>query len=375
MSLQNNTVQQNEFIELTSDSNEFNKENKTPSTKCSLQKNEKIKEIKKVIGKKARKISKKMKSSAKAESRITSILKEINLSLLKTKERKKITILSSLSVYTIKHYGFQISQILHFKQHSDWKIKEPLLRHPISKFVRTKMVDWMIEVFYTLGHLPQTFFSSVGILDHYLTYSKKIHSEREILLIGITSMFIASKIEEVVQFSIEDVVQRIGHNQVSKNEVLETELEICKALDFNISLYTSGHILKNYLAQLKYFFRKEISASDHELFKKLSKKAMFYCILATYEYSLLKFKPSTIVAGALYCGALTIGTELKHTQDIRLAQWIICLSGKNIQNFLLMEETARKLILIEQQFNIRFQGLCNVFKFPLSRKMKAQLNY
>ena len=72
------------------------------------------------------------------------------------------------------------------------------------------MIDWMFEVLNIYNMKEQTFFLSVQIMDRYfalVSHSLELH---ELHIIGITSMFIASKYEEIDPFYMRTIVARIG---------------------------------------------------------------------------------------------------------------------------------------------------------------------
>jgi hypothetical protein len=59
------------------------------------------------------------------------------------------------------------------------------------------MVDWMIEVLSSYKMSEETFFKSVYIMDSYLRKCKDKLEAKDLHLIGIASMFIAGKYEEI----------------------------------------------------------------------------------------------------------------------------------------------------------------------------------
>jgi hypothetical protein len=89
-----------------------------------------------------------------------------------------------------------------------------LTRHKIDKDIRTKMVDWMIEVLSSFNCDHNTFFVSVNIMDSFLSKSPNIYQSKDIHLIGVTSMLIASKMEEVLPFKISTVVEKMTHGKI-----------------------------------------------------------------------------------------------------------------------------------------------------------------
>ena len=104
------------------------------------------------------------------------------------------------------------------------------------------MVDWMIEVLSSFSCNTNTFFIALDIMDKYLERSRVCQKTRKIHVIGVVSMMIASKIEEIIPFKVNTVVDKMTHGKISKKEVIQTEKEILQTLGFDLyqnkGLYT-----------------------------------------------------------------------------------------------------------------------------------------
>lgn len=69
-------------------------------------------------------------------------------------------------------------------------------KHQINSIIRTKMVNWMIDVLTQFGSDELTFFTAVNIMDKYLSFTEEtIINATQIYLIGVVSIF-ASVIKE-----------------------------------------------------------------------------------------------------------------------------------------------------------------------------------
>jgi hypothetical protein len=127
---------------------------------------------------------------------------------------------------TIKVYNHKINRILMsnyggeiFESMKDldnlMQIPSDFMKnHDIIPDIRTKMVDWMVEVLSVYKCSQETFFLSVFILDLYIYKSQRqrIIKTEEIHGLGLTCMFIASKFEDLNPIRMQKILINIGHN-------------------------------------------------------------------------------------------------------------------------------------------------------------------
>ena len=72
--------------------------------------------------------------------------------------------------------------------------------------MRTILIDWMMEVCMEFTLKRETFYYAVNFVDRYLSRVKNI-KKNNLQLIGVTSMYIASKMEEVLSPKVGDFVK------------------------------------------------------------------------------------------------------------------------------------------------------------------------
>ena len=96
---------------------------------------------------------------------------------------------------------------------------------------RTGVINWIISVCERFSLLPETFYLSLNIFDRYLEKNKL--NQNNLQLISCTSIFIASKYEEIYAPEIKDFIF-ISKHSISKQDILETEYEILKCLNFDL---------------------------------------------------------------------------------------------------------------------------------------------
>lgn len=69
------------------------------------------------------------------------------------------------------------------------------LQPEINAKMRSILVDWLIEVHHKFELMPETLYLTINLVDRFL--SVKVVPRRELQLVGISSMLLASKYEEI----------------------------------------------------------------------------------------------------------------------------------------------------------------------------------
>ena len=137
--------------------------------------------------------------------------------LLKKSEEQITQIIKNSQIITENLPFLAVSQNQNHNQEVKKNIKEEedlsfCLNHKISPEIRTKMVDWMIEVISVYKSETETLFLSVAIMDLFINRWPNTIRSDEIHIIGMTSMFIASKFEDLLPIRMSSLVSKIGHN-------------------------------------------------------------------------------------------------------------------------------------------------------------------
>lgn len=150
--------------------------------------------------------------------------------------------------------------------------------------MRSILVDWLIEVHFKFRLQSPTLWLCINILDRFL--SLKLIVRNRLQLLGVSSLLIACKFEEIFPPEIQDCVY-ITDRAYSKEEILTMEQLILQTLDYQLCIPTGFHFLTRYL--------NLINAS--EILRSLT---FYYAERNLQEPSALIFKPSLFAAGALY---------------------------------------------------------------------------
>ena len=79
------------------------------------------------------------------------------------------------------------------------------------------MVDWMVEVTYSFKCAERTYFLAVEIFDQFLHKKgeSKCLKNSDVHLLGIMSMYLASKYEDVIPINSYIAQSKISHNSIS----------------------------------------------------------------------------------------------------------------------------------------------------------------
>ena len=196
---------------------------------------------------------------------------------------------NALTRSIVKQYAKCMEKI-NLKKEKVLKYRKSLSRHNISEDLRSKMVNWMIEVLNTFECSNYAFFKAVRIMDAYLKNSRSPLIKDDIHIVGVVSMFIASKIEDLWPLTMETVIAKIGHDIFTQTQLKAMEIEILKTFLFRLPYTSVVEYIESNVAQFKLTFSDKLTASDLQIILKIENMAIFYAKMATYEYSFLSLK-------------------------------------------------------------------------------------
>lgn len=161
----------------------------------------------------------------------------------------------------------------------------------INHTMRAVVVDWIIEVHWKYGFMPETLFLAINLMDRYLSSQRDL-SRIMLQLVGITAMFVASKYEETNVPCVQDFMN-ISKHFYTGNDVLQMENSMLRALQFNISVPTPYVFLNRFL---------KAAQAD----KQLEMVSFFLVELCLVEYIMLRYPPSMLATAAVYTGQFTL---------------------------------------------------------------------
>ncbi|CAL0319043.1 unnamed protein product [Lupinus luteus] len=173
------------------------------------------------------------------------------------------------------------------------------VQQDVTPHMRGILVDWLVEVSEEYKLLQDTLFLSASYIDRFLSQNRV--SKPKLQLLGVSSMLIAAKYEEITPPNVEDFVL-ITDNTYDKAEVVKMEADILKSLSFEMGNPTVKTFLRRFSG---------ISCEDNK-----AKKLQFECLcnylaeLSLLEYCCLKFLPSLVAASATFLARYIIWPKL-----------------------------------------------------------------
>ncbi|KAF7665059.1 hypothetical protein LDENG_00156110 [Lucifuga dentata] len=157
----------------------------------------------------------------------------------------------------------------------------------VTGSMRAILVDWLVQVNIKFRLLQETMYMTVGIIDRFL--QDQPVPKKQLQLVGVTAMFLASKYEEMYPPEISDFAF-VTDKAYTTAQIRDMEMTILRVLKFNLGRPLPLQFLRR--ASKIY----EVTAEQHTLAKYLLE-------LTIVDYEMVHFPPSMLASAAL---ALTL---------------------------------------------------------------------
>ncbi|KAH0764497.1 hypothetical protein KY285_000368 [Solanum tuberosum] len=182
---------------------------------------------------------------------------------------------------------------------NDYMDFQPELNHKM----RAILVDWLIEVHRKFELMPESLYLTMNILDRFL--SVKTVPRRELQLVGISSMLIACKYEEIWAPEVNDFIH-ISDNAYARDQILQMEKAILGKLEWYLTVPTPYVFLVRYI--------KASTPNDQEM----ENMAFFFAELGLMNYkTTITCCPSMLAASSVYAGRCTLNKSPLWTQTLQ----------------------------------------------------------
>ena len=183
----------------------------------------------------------------------------------------------------------------------------------INYKMRSILIDWIIEIHFYFKFLKKTLFQTVYIIDAYL--SKKNIDKKFLQLLGVASLLISCKENEIIYPSLNKLIQ-LTDNAFTISELKNMEIKIMKTLNFDILSPTAEEFFE---INAKFFNFSDEHMCVGEYFLKCS----------LIGYNMLKYNQSTI---AIACGYIIMKCFNLEGTDLILKNCNFDIKEKEIKN-------------------------------------------
>ena len=161
----------------------------------------------------------------------------------------------------------------------------------LNEKMRAILINWLMAVHNKYNFIPQTMYISVDLIDRYL--SMVIANRNNLQLIGIASMIIACKYEELYSPPLDEFVD-LTDNAYDKSDAVKMISKIHRKLNFEVDFPTQW----NYFVS----FKRKLDLDEKTFYL-----AWFLMELCLIDYQILRFRKSIIAASSILIASKNTG--------------------------------------------------------------------
>ncbi|XP_020238656.1 G2/mitotic-specific cyclin S13-7 [Cajanus cajan] len=160
----------------------------------------------------------------------------------------------------------------------------------INERMRAILIDWLIDVHTKFELSIEALYLTINIIDRFLAI--KTVPRRELQLLGISAMLIASKYEEIYPPEVNDFVC-LSDRAYTHDQILIMEKRILHKLEWTLTVPTPIVFLVRFI---------KASVPDQDL----ENMAHFLSELGMMNYATLMYSPSMVAASAVFAARCTL---------------------------------------------------------------------
>ncbi|CAJ1974262.1 unnamed protein product [Sphenostylis stenocarpa] len=175
------------------------------------------------------------------------------------------------------------------------------IQKDINPSMRAILIDWLVEVAEEYRLVPDTLYLTVNYIDRYL--SGNVMNRQRLQLLGVASMMIASKYEEICAPQVEEFCY-ITDNTYFKEEVLQMESAVLNFLKFEMTAPTVKCFLRR-------FVRAAQGVDEEDPSLQLECLTNYIAELSLLEYNMLCYAPSLVAASAIFLAKFILRSSTK----------------------------------------------------------------
>lgn len=201
-----------------------------------------------------------------------------------------------------------------------------------------------------------TFFVAVSYMDLFFSRTTALHDLKDLHLVGVAAMYLATKYEEICPLRISIMQSKISHGKFSKEQIRSKETEMIMALDFRCSVVTPLHFIEFGIQLLE--IRDKLS---EKLYNHLERLTVYIAKMASHDHDLqCKYSQSELASACIYIG-------LKIVQQLEPSFKIDSLAYELRKSFSINDSQfftcAQEVLDLAKNFETRYSSLSNLGKF------------
>lgn len=172
----------------------------------------------------------------------------------------------------------------------------------INEKMRAILIDWLIDVHSKFDLSLETLYLTINIIDRFLAI--KTVPRRELQLVGVSAMLMASKYEEIWPPEVNDFVC-LADRAYTHEQILVMEKIILGKLEWTLTVPTPFVFLVRFI---------KASVPD----KELENMAHFLSELGMMNYATLMYCPSMVAASAVLAARCTLNKSPLWNETLKL---------------------------------------------------------
>jgi hypothetical protein len=221
-------------------------------------------------------------------------------------------------------------------------------KHSFNSIMRITMIDWMLHIFNSYNSEPSSFFSAVHYFDTYIKNSRYNIYDEDIHLIGISCIFIASKMEDIIPLHLNQVTEKIAHNKFKPRTISNKEREILTTINWDLVIVNTYNFIRTYIYDfyinnIKIFEKSNIK----NYIKKLEYISIYLARMVCLEEKFCIF-PYSLKAVCIIVAAFDIlcanSKNISEESEFILKKWILCLLKSSSYSINIIRELYHKII-------------------------------
>mmetsp|Transcript_10704 Transcript_10704/g.25754 ORF Transcript_10704/g.25754 Transcript_10704/m.25754 type:complete len:494 (+) Transcript_10704:391-1872(+) len=230
-------------------------------------------------------------------------------------------------------------------------------QHHINESMRCILVDWLIEVHYKFKLFPETLYLTVNILDRFLADSEELITKRDLQLVGVTSLLIAAKYEEMYVPELRDLTY-ICDGAYTEAKILQMEEKILRTLNYNVTVPTPHTFLIRFL---------KAAHAD----KLMAQLACFLLdgTLLSLETLTCRWRPSQLAAAAILLARRQLGRHNWSPTLVAYSKYreedVLPVARALLKNKHRLEENRELMALAKKYSKTKYGKVSHIVFLPL----------